>query len=74
MKKLSYKQTDVKKVNWSKTEEQTRGQEIVFSVDVAKNANVGLLISKEGEVIKLIWQFFYSLVASLLVKLGRASK
>jgi transposase len=54
MKKHSYKQTDVNKIDWLKLREKTEGQELLFSVDVAKQDFVGVLMTKTGEILNII--------------------
>jgi transposase len=57
MRKVKYKTTNVNKVNWEKVAEATKGEEVLFSVDVAKTDFVGLLSTRENEVIQLIkWE------------------
>jgi transposase len=54
MKKIKYRATNVNKLDWSKLAEQVKGREMVLSIDVAKSDFVGLLKSKDDEVIQLI--------------------
>lgn len=54
MRKMKYKTTNVNKVNWVKIEEQVKDKDVLFSVDAAKHAFVGLLRTREQEVVQLI--------------------
>jgi hypothetical protein len=54
MKKHSYRQIDVNKIDWLKLREKTEGQELLFSVDVAKQDFVGVLMTKVGDILNII--------------------
>jgi len=54
MSKLKYKTTNVNKLDWTMIEKQVQGKEVIFSIDVAKTDFVGLLRTREEEVIQLI--------------------
>jgi transposase len=57
MRKVKYKTTNVNKVNWEKVAEATKDKEVLFSVDVAKADFVGLVSTRDDEVIQLIkWE------------------
>lgn len=54
MKKVKYKATNVNKLDWAKVGEQVRNQEVLFSIDVAKTDFVGLLRTRDDDLIQLI--------------------
>lgn len=54
MKKVKYKATNINKLDWAKVGERVQGQEVLFSIDVAKSNFVGLLRTRDDEVIQLI--------------------
>lgn len=54
MKKHSYRQTDVNKIDWINLREKTAGQDLLFSVDVAKQDFVGVLMTQTSEILKVI--------------------
>lgn len=54
MKKHSYRQTDVNKIDWTNLREKTEGQDLLFSVDVAKQDFVGVLMSQASEILIVI--------------------
>lgn len=54
MKKHSYRQTDVNKIDWTKLRTKTEGQELLFSVDVAKQDFVAVLMTTAGEILYII--------------------
>jgi transposase len=57
MGKVKYKTTNINKVNWAKVQKATQGKEVLFSVDVAKKDFVGLVKTRDAEVIQLIkWE------------------
>lgn len=51
MKKHSYRQTDVNKIDWTAIREKMENREVVFCVDVAKQKFVGVLPTPDGEII-----------------------
>jgi transposase len=54
MKKHSYRQTDVKNIDWERLQAKTENRVLYFNVDVAKEKFVGLLATEERENISLI--------------------
>lgn len=54
MKKHSYRQTDVKNIDWERLQAKTEKRVLYFNVDVAKEKFVGLLATEESENISLI--------------------
>ena len=54
MKKRRYRATNVKHVNWERIESLTAGQQVVFSVDVAKDDFFGVLMKTDRSVIETI--------------------
>jgi len=54
MRKVKYKTTNVNKVNWAIVQEATQGEDVLLSIDVAKGDFVGLLRTRDDEVIQLI--------------------
>ncbi|MDO9240003.1 MAG: transposase [Methylicorpusculum sp.] len=54
MKKHSYRQTDLNKIDWINLREKTAGQDLLFSVDVAKQDFVGVLMTQTSEILKVI--------------------
>jgi len=54
MKKRRYRATNVKQVNWEKIASLTAGQQVVFSVDVAKDDFFGVLMKTDRSVIETI--------------------
>ncbi len=57
MKKHSYRQVDVNKVDWSSLRAKTENREIIFSVDVAKKAFVGALATRDKEIVSTLkWE------------------
>lgn len=51
MKKRSYRQTDVKNVDWQALREKTENQAIIFAVDVALSAFVGAIVTRDGAIL-----------------------
>lgn len=57
MSKGRYRSVECKRVNWQKVREQSAGERLVFAVDVAKEAFVGLLRVKGGaDVLRIRWR------------------
>ena len=57
MKKHSYRLTNVNKTNWEAIRTQTEGEAIIFSVDVAKKAFVGALVTMGNRIISTLkWE------------------
>ncbi len=57
MKRHSYRQTDINKVDWAVIRSKIEKREIIFSVDVAKQKFVGVLMTREKElIITLKWK------------------
>jgi transposase len=54
MSKVKYKAKNVNKLDWMMIEKQVQGKEVLFSIDVAKADFVGLLRTRDQEVIQLI--------------------
>jgi len=54
MKKHSYRQIDIAKVDWASIRTKTENHAIIFSVDIAKNAFVGTLFTKDKELISTL--------------------
>jgi len=77
MKKHSYRQVDIAKLDWTVIRAKTENHAIIFSVDVAKNMFVGALFTKEKELISTLkWrhpQNTQSLVEHLCKDLGASS-
>jgi transposase len=76
MKKHSYRQTDVNKIDWTALRSKTQGRGLMFCVDVAKQNFVGVLASLEGEIVCVVkWkhpQDTAGLVERLCTGLGAA--
>jgi len=76
MKKHSYRQIDIAKADWVAIRTKTENHAIIFSVDIAKNAFVGTLFTKDKELISTLkWrhpQDTRSLVEHLCNGLGAA--
>ena len=51
MKKRSYHTTDVKAANWEQIKTQTENRRIVYGVDVAKEAFVGVVMTGDRSVV-----------------------
>ncbi len=77
MKKHIYRTTDVKVADWSEIEKQTDNEHVVFSIDVAKEDMVGVLMKQDRSVIRTLkWQHPHEsvgLVDRLAAKLGCAT-
>jgi hypothetical protein len=54
MKKRRYKATNVKRVNWERISVQTKGQRIIFGVDVAKEDFFAVLMKADQSVIETL--------------------
>ena len=54
MKKHSYRQTDVNKIDWFELKSKTEGRGLMFCVDVAKQNFAGVLASLEGETVCVV--------------------
>ena len=54
MKKHSYRQTDVNKIDWTALKSKTEGRGVMFCVDVAKQNFAGVLASLEGETVCVV--------------------
>ena len=54
MKKGVYRATDVKKINLKQLQKEVEGQDIVLSVDVAKENFMAAIMDKKRNVIKTI--------------------
>ena len=66
MKKHSYRQVDIAKLDWTVIRARTENHAIIFSVDVAKNMFVGALFTKEKELISPRYVTFFHLYTSRL--------
>jgi transposase len=54
MKKINYKAINVNKLDWSSMQTKFNNQDVIFSIDVAKTAFVGLLVNEDQDVYQLI--------------------
>lgn len=76
MRKRRYKATNVKQVNWERISAQTKGQRIIFGIDVAKEDFFAVLMKADQSVIETLkWvhpQQTRELVAHLVQELESA--
>ena len=54
MRKVKYKPKNVNELNWAAMKQKFQNCDVTFSIDVAKNAFVGLLSNQEQTVLQLI--------------------
>ena len=54
MKKHTYRQTDVNDIDWNQIRAKTENREVHFCVDVAKEKFVGLVVTGDGGIVRLL--------------------